>query len=317
VSRVLLTGAAGFIGHHLLTRLVERGHAVSAVTTRPVGSGPRPVGSGPRPVGSGPPGVRWITADLLEPDVPAALVDEEDVTHLVHLAWHTRPSVYTSPENVRWVEASLRLLRALGARGGARAVLVGTCAEYDWSYGLCSEWRTPTEGASLYGASKDALRRIAQAAGDELGVSVAWARPFFLYGPREHESRLVPAVIRPLLRGEPAPCSEGWQLRDYLHVGDAADALAHLLDSALEGPVNVGSGVPVRVRDVAATIGELLGRPELVAYGALGDGRGEAPLVLADTTRLRTELGWTPRVSLRAGLDDAIEFWRSCEGQAS
>jgi nucleoside-diphosphate-sugar epimerase len=224
--------------------------------------------------------------------------------------------VWDSLDSVEWVEASLRLLRAFGNAGGQRAVFVGSCAEYDWSYGLCSEAHTPTVPASLYGASKDGLRRIAEAAARKLDVSLAWARPFFLYGPYEHTDRLVPAIVRPLLRGQPAACSEGSQLRDYLHVADAAAALTALLESAATGPVNIGSGTPVRVRDIVATLGDALGRPDLIRYGAIPGSSEQAPLLLADLSRLRREVGWSPRIDLPAGLDDAIAFWRRSQSRS-
>ena len=307
MARVLVTGASGFIGRHVLEQLTGAGDEVVAVSSGPVAD----------PALAALPGVHWRQADLLDPGVPAALCDRERPTHVVHLAWFATPgATWTSPENVRWVEASLRLLRAFGVAGGQRAVFAGTCAEYDWSYGLCSELRTPTEPASLYGAAKDGLRRVALAAAADAGIDLAWARPFFLYGRHEDPRRLVPAIALPLLRGHEAPTSEGSQLRDYLHVADAAAALAALLHSGVSGPVNVGSGVPVRVREIVARIGQRTGRPDLIRYGALGDGAGGAPVVLADTGRLRDEVGWRPRIGLDEGLDDVVAFWRSTGGGA-
>ena len=300
MPRVLVTGASGFVGRHVVDRLSERGDEVVAT-----GSGDRELEARR--------GVRWHQVDLLNPEAGAALVARERPTHLVHLAWFSKPGAnWTSLENVRWAEASLGLLRAFHAAGGERAVFAGTCAEYDWSYGLCSEVRTPTDPASLYGAAKDGLRRVALAAAQEGGIGLAWARIFFLYGRHEHPQRLVPAIALPLLRGEPAPCSEGLQMRDYLHVADAAAALTELLHSPVTGPVNIGSGVPLRVRDLVAGIGDRLGRPDLVRYGALGDGgAGAAPLVVADPARLRDEVGWRPQIGLAEGLDDVVSFWRA------
>jgi nucleoside-diphosphate-sugar epimerase len=296
MSRVLLTGATGFLGCQVLEHLLERGYEVHAASSR---SAPTQGPAAP---------AHWHAADLLDPQAAEQLVGLARPTHLVHCAWYARPgAVWNSLENVRWVEASLRLLRAFGVAGGQRAVFVGSCAEYDWRYGLCSESRTPTAPASLYGASKDGLRRVVDVAAGQLDVSLAWARPFFLYGPHEHPDRLVPAIVRPLLRGEAAACSEGSQLRDYLHVVDAAAALVAILEC---GPINVGSGMPVRVRDIVATLGDAVGRPDLVRYGAIAGSSSEVPLVLADIARLRRETGWSPRIELTAGLKDAVAFWR-------
>jgi nucleoside-diphosphate-sugar epimerase len=139
---------------------------------------------------------------------------------------------------------------------------------------------------------------------------VAQARLFWLYGPREHPARLVPSVARPLLAGAPAACSSGAQVRDFLHVEDAAEALVALTRSGLSGPVNVGSGEPVAVRDVIAGVARGCGRPELVRLGERKAAAGEPPLLVADPSRLRDELGWRPRRGLAAGLAETVDWWR-------
>ena len=112
MSRILLTGATGFIGRHVLPRLKGEVHAV---TTRPPPAGDS---------------VRWHRADLLS---SAEIVAEVRPEVLVHLAWYVEPGRYwTAPENIQWVEASLALLRAFAGAGGRRAVVAGTSAEYDW-----------------------------------------------------------------------------------------------------------------------------------------------------------------------------------------
>ncbi len=284
MTRVLVTGATGFIGRRAVAALEAAGHDVHAVA---------------RPA-----------VDLLAPGAAEALVSEAEATDLLHLAWYAEPGAFwRSPENVRWVEASLALLRAFADAGGRRATLVGTCAEYDWAHGFCSEGVTPLAPATLYGRSKHGLHTVASGLAAERGLSLAWARVFFLYGPGEHPARLVATLVSRLLRGEPAEISEGTQLRDFLHVDDVAGALVAIAGSGVEGAVNVGSGVPVAVRDLAATVGELTGRADLIRYGAVPTAPGDPPLIVADTRRLAGEAGFTPRFGLRDGLEDTIARW--------
>ena len=229
-------------------------------------------------------------------------VEEVRPTHLLHLAWFAEHREYwTSPENRRWVDASLRLVQRFRELGGERAVVAGSCAEYDWRAGVCVEDETPLAPRGLYGESKNALR---EALGED---GVAWGRIFFLFGPHEHPERLVPSVVRPLLHGEQARVSEGNQRRDFLHVGDVGDAFAALVDSEATGPVNVGSGDARSVRELVETAAGIVGRPELVRFGAPVD---EEPLVVADVTRLRDEVGWTPSRTLEQGLTETVEWWR-------
>src|SRR5438093_4004920 len=163
--------------------------------------------------------MRAHKADLFDAAAVAEAIKCVRPSHLLHLAWTTEPGSYwTTPDNVRWLEASLALLRAFAAHGGERVVMAGTCAEYDWAEGICRENATPLRPVSLYGVCKNALREVSEALAARLGLRAAWGRVFFLYGPHEHPRRLVAAVITSLLRGEPALCSEGMQRRDFLHV---------------------------------------------------------------------------------------------------
>jgi nucleoside-diphosphate-sugar epimerase len=105
-------------------------------------------------------------------------------------------------------------------------------------------------------------------------------------------------------------CSHGSQIRDYLYVQDAAEALATILDSEFQGPINVASGEPIAIRDLVGRAAERLGRPDLIRLGALAPRPTDVSLLLADTSRLRAEVGWRPRVTLEQGLDQTIDFWR-------
>ncbi|MBI4867780.1 MAG: NAD(P)-dependent oxidoreductase [Candidatus Wallbacteria bacterium] len=299
MKRVLVTGASGFIGRHALEPLLARGFEVHALLRA-------------RAAAKDEPGVTWHAADLLAPGAAVALLGEVRPTHLLHFAWHVDPASYrSSPENIRWVQASLGLLWAFTRSGGGRAVFAGTCAEYDWRHGYCSERLTPREPATLYGVSKNALQEIVAAAAGQGLLSAAWGRIFLLHGPGEPPGRFVPSVIRGLLGTGPVPMSRGDQLRDFLHVADVADAFVALLDSPVEGPVNIGSGRAVTLGEVAGMLARMIGGAERLEPGALESPPGDPPVLLPDITRLAREVGWRPARTLEAGLEATAEWWRS------
>jgi nucleoside-diphosphate-sugar epimerase len=216
---------------------------------------------------------------------------------------------WSSPENDRWVDATLALYRAFAAAGGQRVVVAGTCAEYDWSTELLSEATTPLRPTTRYGTAKHAAHELLAAAADDAGVPVAWGRLFFVYGPGEQPGRLVPSVLAALRAGEPALVSEGTQVRDFLHVDDVGRALVDLLDGTAAGAVNVASGVGVAVREVVGTLADLEGRADLVRYGARPSPASEPARLVADVRRLHDEVGFEPRLDLADGLRDTARAY--------
>ncbi len=297
MKRVLVTGAGGFIGRQALAPLAARGFEVVALSR----------GSAP-----GIAGVQWRHGDLLEPSAARRLIGDVRPSHVLHFAWFTEPGQFwSSPENARWVGATEALLLAFEAAGGGRFVAAGTCAEYDWSSGgVCSEASTPIRPSTPYGRAKDAARRLADAAAARGAISAAWGRVFHLYGPHEHPSRFVASVIRALLSGEPARCTAGTQVRDFLHVADVGDAFAALVDGDVSGAVNIASGEPVTNASVARLIAELTGRSDLLHLGAVPMRPGDPDRLVADIARLRDVVKWSGKRTLMEGLTETIAWWR-------
>jgi len=284
VKRVLITGAGGYVGRQALEPLRRRGFEVIAP--------------------------RHAELDLLDPVATSQAAAGFRATHLLHLAWYVEHGQFwAAPENETWVGASLHLLQAFSAAGGRRAVMAGTCAEYDWSTGNCEE-DAPLVPATLYGRCKNALREQAQAWCAKHGVSFAWGRVFHSYGPHEPPARLVASVIRALLRGEDARTSHGRQRRDFLHVADLADAFAALLDSEVVGTVNLASGEAVTQAQVAGEVARQLGAPQRLKLGALPAAPGDPPSLETRAGRLRKEVGWRPGYDLPRGIADTIDWWR-------
>jgi nucleoside-diphosphate-sugar epimerase len=298
MKRILLTGATGFIGRHCLPILSARGYEVHAVSTR----------------GSlgGSSDIHWHKVDLLNFLQLQDLVADVMPSHLLHFAWYAVPGKYwTSLENIRWVQSSLELLQAFVANGGERAVMAGTCAEYDWRYGYCSEKVTPLVPTTLYGTCKHSLQIMLDSLSKQTGLSTAWGRIFSLYGPHEHQNRLTSSVIRSLLMGEQARCSHGNQIRDFLYVKDVADAFVELLDSHVEGPVNIGSGRPVCLKEFIKRISYKIMLRDFIQFGAVPVTSDEPPLLVANVHRLTNEVGWEPKYELDKGLDETILWWKS------
>jgi nucleoside-diphosphate-sugar epimerase len=299
--RVLVTGARGFVGRHVMTVLASTDIDLHAVTS-----------SGPLPEMHS---VTWHRADLLDRAQIETLLDAVRPDTLLHLAWCAKPPHYWRDiDNVRWTSASLELARLFAQAGGTRIVAAGTCAEYDWRFGYCVERTTPLAPTTLYGAAKAACGSVIDALARELGFEAAWARLFFLLGPHDAPGRLVPSLVARLNAGEVAQCTSGGLLRDYLYIKDAAEALVTLAATHVTGPVNIGSGVPVRIDAIATAVAERMGRPDLLR---IVEGSNEHPLVAANVERLTDEVGWKPRFDLTTAVDETVRWWTSPAARAA
>ena len=292
--RILVTGAAGFIGSHIARQLVREGHEVHALD--------RPQAD-PWRIKDIESSLHFIRGDLLD---SSFALPSSPFAACLHLAWYVEPGKYLhSPLNKDWVEASLRLARHLKDTGCRRFVAAGTCFEYATTAPPQRE-STPTAPSTIYVQSKLALFHALQS----IDMDFAWVRFFYQYGPYEDPRRLMPVVINLLRRGEEVKLVPGDRIRDYLHIEDVASAVCAVAQSQLTGAVNIGSGVPVTVRDIALKIGALFDRVDLIKLGALPWSPTEPMHLLADNTKLREGTGWKPQYDLDSGLRQTVEWWK-------
>jgi nucleoside-diphosphate-sugar epimerase len=292
--RVLLTGATGFIGAHVARALLDGGDEVVGLTL------------------PGAPRDRLADLaaglDLREGDLADAAWAREAVRSIapeatIHLAWYAEPRSYLRavPENLASLRGGINLLEALADGGACRRVVVaGTGLE-----------NLATAEPTIYAAAKAAQHELA-AGFTYRSMTAACAHIHYLYGPWEDERRVVPTVIRSLLRGQPIDVTNGRQLRDYMHVADVADALCRIASSDLAGRVDVCTGAPATLRDVFEEIAQATGRAELLRVGALAHSETMEWPATGDPAQL-LGTGWRPRYSLRDGIAQTASWWAARE----
>jgi nucleoside-diphosphate-sugar epimerase len=288
--RVLLTGASGFIGRYVLRALQQHGIEVVVVSRTQLKAS-----------------VPFIEEDLLSICDFAPLLQQAQATHLLHLAWYAEHGKYwTSPLNLRWLEATTRLVEAFCTNGGQQVVVAGTCAEYDWRHGYCREDSTPLNPATLYGTAKDATRRLVTAVCAQHQVPCAWGRIFLPFGQGESTSRLIPSLIE-VFRGVRAPFGvNAHAYRDFLHASDVAEGFFRLLIAEASGAYNVCSGEPRRLAEVVTTLASLLDNDPAPVLALTMERPGEPPLLVGESLKLRA-LGWQPALTLAQGLERSLE----------
>jgi nucleoside-diphosphate-sugar epimerase len=303
-SRVLVTGASGFVGRCALEPLLARGAEVHAAQRGSPATSPGRLKAAPA-------GVVSHAIDLHDRAAVESLMRQVRPTHLLHFAWIATPGVYlTSLDNPTWVQSTLQLIETFLSHGGQRVVVAGTAAEYDWTVGVCSEATTPCRPATLYAACKHAVYEVVERWAAQTGFGFAEGRLFWVYGPGEASDRLVPSMIRASTTRTPFRLRFPKQVRDYLHVTDAGAAFSALLASDVRGAVNVGSGEGVALERLGQIVGEATGNGLVLEQSGAGAG-DPAPIVLAESTRLGREVGWTPRYRLEDGIRETVAWWKA------
>lgn len=275
--RVLLTGASGFLGQYMLRMLQDSGIETIAVgRTLP----PQCDSSHFRQV------------DLLDERNFDDLVSSIGATHLLHLAWYAEHGAYwASPLNLRWTEATVRLVEAFCRAGSQKVVLAGTCAEYEWVYGYCTEDLTPLNPSTLYGVAKDATRRLSMATCAQHNIPFAWGRIFLPYGLGEDSRRILPS-LRAVFQGKHPPFGVNVSAyRDFLHAEDVAAAFIHLLQPSAAGVYNICSGQPVQLQEVVRQLAFECGADPRIILNLSTDRPGEPPFLVGSNQKLKT-LGW-------------------------
>lgn len=289
---VLLTGATGLIGRQTIQPLQELGYTVLAGsrTGRDVGGAP------------------GIKLDLLDPEQPRSVFESGLITHLMHLAWHDDPKDrWTSPANLDWAAATLRLVQAFAKAGGTRVLAAGSCAEYEWGDQVLTE-NSPLKQNSIYGSAKATTGLGLISAAPSLDLSLAWARIFFCYGPGEPKGRLLGDLIKGIKAGETVDCTDGEQSRDFLHTADIGRALAAILDSDLNGAVNVASGTATPVKDLINEVATQMGHPDRVNLGARSRPKNDPNRVVADVSKLHQNTKFRPRFDIKSGVANVLEI---------
>ena len=304
--RYLVTGAAGFIGSHLLATLRERGHDAVGWDAFTDYYEPALKEENAR-------GLPVHRIDLAESDLE--LTKFEGVFHLAGqpgVASFGRVFPIYVRENVL---ASQRLFEAAAA-AGLRVVLASSSSIYGDAESYPTSEDAVPRPISPYGTTKLACEHLAYAYGRELGLELATVRYFTIYGPRQRPDMAFTKMTRCLAEGRPFELfGDGTQSRSFTFVDDAVEATIAAMERAPAGAVyNVGGGSEVSMLEAMETLGAIAGRRlELVRQPRR---EGDARRTAADTSRIRDELGWSATTSFEDGLADQWN-WAAGRGAAA
>ncbi len=294
MKKIIITGANGFIGNACIQRIRNNGFEIHAISTKIKTKDTIK-------------NVIWHQLDISNKKDVNKLFSKIKPEYLLHLAWDTANKDYDGNHHYQWVKIGIDLIEAFDKNGGKRIVVSGTCAEYDWDYGYCSEKFTPIKCQNAYGLSKHTLQLILDSYCKQNNLSYAWGRIFFAYGPGMNPNSLIPYVVKKLKAGEDVNILNGNLIRDYIYIDDIADIFIRLLDSDFEGPINVSTGIPIKINKIVNDIGAYFGKKNIINFGELKYKDFHSYCVLGDNYRLFKNLQWQPKIGFEEGLKRTIE----------
>ena len=298
--KILLTGATGFLGRHLLASLIERGHQVIVTVRASTDLSPTVLPPAPTEV--------W---NLESGDLALLYSRSPRIDAVIHAATDygrgselpTRPFWANELLPMRLLELALRFETP-------------TFINMDTFFNTGKERYDYLRGYTL---SKRHFQEWGEYCASNHAIGFVNLRLFHMYGPGDNIKKFLPSLVRSCLRGGEIPLTSGEQRRDFIHVYDVVSAIATVVSAKKPGGyhhLDIGSGTSVPVRELVAIVNTLCGSRATLMFGALPTRDGEFQDIRAGTSAM-AELGWHPRMSLQAGLQTVIDEARQLPGQAS
>jgi len=306
-KKVLVTGASGFIGSHLVRRLLKEGAEVHIFIRK----------------GSS----HFRIYDII-PDLIVWEGNLEDWNSTYSCIKNSKPQIIFHLASFRNVERNFELINHMidtnikGTVNLIKAVIdekitlecfinTGTCEEYGNAHTPFHEDQRETP-VSPYSASKVATTHLCQMVFKTMELPTITLRPFLTYGPYQDTDMFIPSLIYHCLNGKDFPMTEGTQTREFNYIDDVVDA--YLFAAASRGAVgeiiNIGNGVEYRIKDVAEKIVNMMDNPIRLLIGALPKRLGETSHFFCSNEKAKELLGWSPKVGLDEGLEKTIRWYR-------
>lgn len=296
--KVLITGAAGFVGSYLTKYLVAQGHSVAAMV--------RNLGTATRLKES------FGQVTLIENSLEQSLQEKKALSEfcpdiVYHLAWEgVDKNDREGSSHDKNFSNTLNLLRLIKEFGCQSFVGLGSQAEYGSSSTALNE-TSNTNPQSLYGKSKLETFKSSRDLAQELGIRFSWIRLFSAYGYSDHENALIPFVIKKLLANESPSLTFGEQLWDFVYIQDAVKAIAAVgMKADASGVFNLGSGDAVSIRDTLEILKNIIKTKVELGFGKIPYSPQQTMHLEADISRIKSMTGWKPETTLHDGLTETV-----------
>ena len=299
---ILVTGGAGFIGSNTVSRLLDQGYLVRVIDDLSFGY------------------ERLV--DRRAVFVKASIADTQaldEIMHGVDAVMHFAASSiikFSLDDPLAYVENNIKngtfLLESMRRNGVKKIVFSSSASVYGEPLEIPIKESHPMKPLQPYGASKAAFESILSAYYHSFGIESVSLRFFNVYGPNDEQqpaTRAVPRWIKSILRDEPITLNWGGeQLRDYIYVGDVAQAHIDVLDIKGCNSFNIGSGSGILMKNLLKEVSQVIGKEPVIANS--GDRPGDPARLVADTSLIKDVVGWEPKMKLGDGLKITVDYYK-------
>lgn len=294
--RVLVTGGSGFIGKHVVTRLLKEQHSVLIFAKDEMDGNALSRN-----------GVTCIAGTLDRIGDSSSAIEDFAPDACVHLAWEGIPD-YSAETSFRNLDNSVKVMDFVaGMKTVKKLVVSGSCFEYGKKMGPCRE-SEPANIQNYFAWAKDASRSYMMLKCRDAGISLLWLRFFYVYGPGQRGNSLIPSVAGSLMKDIAPSIKMPCNANDFVYVADVADAVATAVAKDVEtGIFNVGSGSSCKVADVCGVVGSLLGTDAGLVKKLCNDNPVCDTDFWADMSTTQDKLAWQAGTDLESGIRQYLE----------
>ena len=303
MSRILVTGASGFVGAAVADLAAREGHDVIVLVRDPAVARVRAL-SGRCEI---------AVADLAD-DAVGAILHQARPEIVIHSAWAgVGGPARANDVQLDNIGMTVALLDKAVAAGVRRFIGIGSQAEYGRQDRRINE-QAATEPFLLYGAAKLSAFHLTRQRAAQAGIGFAWLRLFSPYGPGDNPDWLIPSVAAQLLKAQSPRVSAGTQRWDYLHITDVARGiLAAALKDTAQGVFNLASGQAITVRSIVEKLRNLACPGLALNFGAIPFGPDQIMHLEGDCSALMNATGWAPVMTIDQGLATVVDALRAAQ----
>lgn len=313
-QKVLITGACGFIGSHLVEALTEKGARPDSLVIYNARGSNGVLDMLPQSTLKK---TRIISGDIRDAELMNSIIRKDSV--IFHLAALIGiPYSYDAPRSYvdTNIIGTMNIMNAARLKKAKRVVVVSTSEVYGTALRVPIDEEHPLQGQSPYSASKIAAEKLAQSYYCSFGLPVNIVRPFNTYGPRQSARAVIPTIISQVLAGrEELSLGDPTTTRDFCFVRDTVEGLIRIAESAktVGKTVNIGTGSDISIKDTALLIGKIAGRRLTITRdkNRIRPAKSEVRRLCAANSYLKELTGWVPGTSLEEGLRMTYEWFRS------